>query len=58
MSCISFHSLTDFEIEGIIAIGAGAVGLVIVFIISCVIAYKCKQFKDAAKGKENLPLNA
>lgn len=41
-----------------IAVGAGGVGVVILFIISCIIYYKCKKFKAAAKEKENAPLNA
>nr|XP_056700717.1 tissue factor [Euleptes europaea] len=51
-------SLDDLEPEGILIIGAGAVGVFILFIISCVVYYKCKKFKAAVKEKENVPLNA
>ncbi|XP_077189070.1 tissue factor [Paroedura picta] len=52
------ESLDEFEAEGLIAIAAGAVGLLVLFIIICVVAYKCKKFKAAAREKENAPLNA
>ncbi|XP_060088212.1 tissue factor [Heteronotia binoei] len=55
---IDRDSLDDFEAEGIIAIGAVAVGVFVLFIISCVVFYKCKKLKAAAKQKENVPLNA
>ncbi|XP_054836980.1 tissue factor [Eublepharis macularius] len=48
----------DFELEAILVIGAAAVGVFILFVISCVVAYKCKKAKAAAKEKENVPLNA
>ncbi|KAL8178300.1 UNVERIFIED_CONTAM: hypothetical protein K2H54_039788 [Gekko kuhli] len=55
---IETDTLDDLEPEGMIAIGAAVVGIFILFIISCVIAYKCKKLKAAAKQKENAPLNA
>ncbi|XP_048354513.1 tissue factor [Sphaerodactylus townsendi] len=51
-------SLDDFELEGMLVIGAAAVGVFILFIISCVVVYKCKKFKAAEREKENAPLNA